>query len=61
MFSAYPQCLASPDEYELASTMVEATLAMLLDPDPNPDEGHYDLLYTLALSHDVISDWRCLN
>lgn len=43
-------------ENEFASAMEEATLAMLLDLDPESEEDFYGLLCTLALAHDVISD-----
>ena len=51
-------------ENELASTMEGATLAMLLDSDSESEEveeDYHDLLSTLALAHDAISDLRYLN
>lgn len=43
--------------------MEEETLAMLLDPDSEPEEDYYDPLCTLAmtLAYDVISDSRYLD
>ena len=42
-------------ESELASTTEEVARAMVLDSDSEPEEDS-DLLSTLALAHDTISD-----